>query len=79
MRQRHVDPFASDDLAEAILGEIAQHPAGPAIWGLRNLSSTPWVATSPDGTAKEVPPGKATSLQANLKLNISGVAAEVQP
>lgn len=79
LRQRHVDPFAADDVAETILGEVTQHPTNPSIWGLRNLSSTPWVATSPDGSAKEVPPQKATSLEAGLKLNVAGVVAEVQP
>ena len=72
-------PFVADDLAETIIGEVTQHPTNPSIWGLRNLSSTPWVATSPDGSAKEVPPQKATSLEAGLKLNVAGVVAEVQP
>lgn len=79
LRLRHVDPFASDDVAETILGEVTQHPTNPSIWGLRNLSSAPWVATSSDGSAKEVPPQKASSLEAGLKLNVAGVMAEVQP
>ena len=78
LRQRHVDPFAADDVAETIIGEVAQNPTNPAIWGLRNLSSTPWVATSPDGSTKEVLPQKATSLQAGLKLNIAGVVAGIR-
>ena len=75
IRRRHVEPHADD--ADAILGEVTPHPTNPQVWGLRNLSASSWMATTPDGTSRDVPPQKSVSMEAGLKLNIAGTMAEV--
>ena len=75
IRRRHVEPHADD--ADAILGEVTPHPTNHQVWGLRNLSASSWMATSPDGTSRDVPPQKSVSMEAGLKLNIAGTMAEV--
>jgi len=76
IRQWHLNPYAED--SDAVLGEVAQHPTDPRIWGLRNLTLESWLATRPDGTSHEVPPRKATTLEAGLKINMAGAVAEVR-
>jgi len=67
----------ADSLPLALIGELAQNPVNPKVWGIRNLTQSPWVATLPNGTSTEVPPQKAAVLSAGLKLNIRGVMAEI--
>lgn len=58
--------------------ELAQHPQDPRIWGLRNLSARKWVLTLPDGTLKDVEPGKSATLSAGLKIDFGGRLGEVR-
>ena len=60
-----------------MLGEMKQNPNNPVIWGLCNLTSTPWTATAADGKTVEVPSQKSVPLAAGLKLNIGGMMAEI--
>lgn len=75
--QRHVDPTVGEELAAAVLGQVVQNPANPKVWGVRNLSAAPWVATFADGTTREVPPHTAVPINVGLTLQIAGCRAEV--
>jgi hypothetical protein len=75
--RRHIEPLGYEDQIADILGEVTQNPSNPNVWGIRNLTGTPWVATSLDGKTVEVAPQKAVPLNAGLKLNISGVISEI--
>jgi hypothetical protein len=60
-----------------VIGQIRQNPDNPQIWGLCNLTATPWTATAPDGRTVEVPPQKSVPLAPGLKMNIGGTIAEI--
>jgi DNA-binding helix-hairpin-helix protein with protein kinase domain len=75
--RRHIDPAGPEDQASNVLGEMKQNPNNPAIWGLGNLTSTPWTATATDGKSIEVPPQKSVPLAAGLKVNIGGTTGEI--
>lgn len=75
--RRHINPIGNEDEGAEILGQVAQNPANPHVWGIRNLSVTPWVATAADGKVIEVLPQKAVPLGAGLKINIGGTQGEV--
>jgi hypothetical protein len=77
VRRRHVDPMGPDGQAEQVIGEVSQNPAKPSVWGLRNLTTVPWVATAADGQSAEVPPQKSAPLTAGLKINIAGTVATI--
>ena len=71
-----MNPLAEEDGA-AVLGQVVQNPANPQVWGIKNLTQSPWSAVLPDGTAKEYPPQIAVPLNPGMKLNIAGAAAEI--
>jgi DNA-binding helix-hairpin-helix protein with protein kinase domain len=41
---------------------VARHPTNADVWGLRNLSSTTWTATTPSGDLVSVLPGRSITL-----------------
>lgn len=75
--KRHVDPLTAEDQTGTVVGQVVQNPASPQVWGIRNLSPSPWAATLPDGNALEIPAQKAVPLRAGLKINIGGTSAEI--
>ncbi len=75
--ERHLNPTALDDEALSVRGQVVQHPSDPHIFGLRNLTATPWRATFADGTVQEVAPQRAAPLNLGLRLDIAGVVAEM--
>ena len=77
MLRRHIDPTGPEDQASSVIGELRQNPNNPQVWGLCNLTATPWTATADDGRAVEVPPQKSVPLAAGLKVNIGGTSAEI--
>ncbi len=74
--ERHINHIAEAD-ASKVIGQVVQNPANPHVWGIRNLTNTPWTATLPDGTMVEVAPQKARPINAGLQLNIGGTVAEI--
>jgi eukaryotic-like serine/threonine-protein kinase len=74
--RRHIDPIGNEDQSSEVVAQVAQNPANPRVWGIRNLTSNPWAAAT-DGTTVEVTPQKAVPLKAGLKMNMGGVSAEV--
>lgn len=75
--ERHVNPMTSEEDTSTVVGQVVQNPANPQVWGIRNLTDTPWTATLLDGTTVEVAPQKARPINAGLKLNIRGTTAEI--
>jgi len=64
------------DLAtgDEIVGEVAQNPNDPSVWGLRNLSSENWHYASEQGESKDVPPGRSVSLVSGLRIRFNSAA-----
>lgn len=60
------------------VAEVAQNPNNPAQWGLRNLSEKLWTATFLDGRMVEVQPGKAVSLNDQMKVNFGEKEGEIR-
>ncbi|MEO5341321.1 MAG: hypothetical protein H7837_12530 [Magnetococcus sp. MYC-9] len=58
-------------------GEVTQHPSNPHIWGIRNLTQNRWRITFPDGSRKEVDPGRAAPLTIGLELDFEGLSGEI--
>ena len=75
--ERHLNPASPDDEAAMVCGQVVQNQADPRIFGLRNLTASPWSATFANGTMQEVLPQRAVSINLGLQLNIAGVQAEM--
>ena len=71
--RRHVDPLGPESAAADIIGEVAQNPANPLVWGIRNLTSSPWSACGADGRTTEVAPTKAAPLSVGIRINMAGI------
>lgn len=67
----------SDFNAVAPVAEVARHPSNPSVRGLKNLSSTRWVATTEGGTMKDVDPGKSIVLAAGTKIAFGRQSGEI--
>ncbi|MGP0062789.1 MAG: protein kinase domain-containing protein [Isosphaeraceae bacterium] len=75
--RRHIDPTGPVDEESMVIGQTKQNPNNPNVWGLCNLTETPWSATAADGKTVEIPPQKSVPLAAGLKVNIGGTIAEI--
>lgn len=60
-----------------IFGEVTQHPTNPQIWGIRNMTDTPWRIRFPDGSRKEVEPKRAAPLTIGMELDFGGLSGEI--
>lgn len=64
--------------AEAVIGKVVESKATGRM-GLRNESSTLWVATLPNGDQKRFEPGKVIPIRRGLRINFSsGKEAEIK-
>jgi serine/threonine protein kinase len=70
----------SSDLAEfsRSIAEVARHPTNPNLWGLKNLMSAKWVMTAPDGSLKDVEPGRSVPLASGTKVNFGAAEGEIK-
>ena len=75
--RRHIDPTGPMDQESVVIGRTKQNPNDPNVWGLCNLTETPWSATATDGKTVEIPPQKSVPLAAGLKVNFSGTIGEI--
>ncbi len=66
--QHHVDPRRLYDVSTPV-AEVTRHPTDASVWGLKNLSQEKWVATSPDGTVKDVEPGRSVTIASETRIN----------
>ncbi len=73
----HLDPHRRYDFAQP-LAAVRQHPQNPQVWGLHNRSSGKWVATAPDGTVRDVEPGRSVTLATGVKIHFGPMDGEVR-
>jgi len=73
----HIQPSKPFDFSSPV-AEVNQPPKNPAIWGLRNLTKDNWVITLPDGTSKDVPPGRSITLRMGIKINFGKAEGEIR-
>ncbi len=72
----HLAP-AQDFNFEKTCGEVISHPSDPNIWGLKNCTSSKWVATMPNGTVKDIEPGRSVRLAAKTRVNFGDLEGEI--
>ncbi len=73
----HVDTQRLYDFTQA-QAEVNRHPTNPNIWGLKNLSQEKWVITTPDGTVKDVDPGRSVTLTVGTRINFGKREGEIR-
>jgi len=76
MFPHHTDADRLYDFSTPV-GEVAEHPSRPGIWGLRNLSEEKWVATGSDGAMVDVSPGRALTLSRGIHISFGNLDAEL--
>ncbi|MDD1673471.1 MAG: protein kinase [Methanomicrobiales archaeon] len=77
--KRHLSTPWQEEEKETVIGEVVQHPQQPGVWGIRNLSSRPWKATTAGGEVLEIPPQKAVPLNPGFRILIEGAEVEIIP
>jgi DNA-binding helix-hairpin-helix protein with protein kinase domain len=73
----HVDPQRLYDFS-APVAEVAAHPTAPGLWGLRNVTERKWVATTADGTGRDVEPGRSVALAAGTRIQFGASEGEIR-
>jgi hypothetical protein len=73
----HVDDARRFDFSQSV-AVLAQNPQNASIWGLTNLSESPWVATFPDASVRHIDPGRSIALVRDLKINFGKVEGEIR-
>jgi DNA-binding helix-hairpin-helix protein with protein kinase domain len=73
----HIDDGRKFDFSQRV-AVLAQNPQNPSIWGLTNLSESPWVATFPDASVRDIEPGRSIALARGLKINFGKVEGEIR-
>jgi eukaryotic-like serine/threonine-protein kinase len=74
----HVDEQRPYDFSSPV-ASVSRHPQNPAIWGLKNLSSSPWsFQTASDVTPVPVPPGRSVTLASGTRINFGKSEGEVR-
>lgn len=73
----HLDSQRLYDLSQP-LAAVQRHPQNPNVWGLKNLSPAKWVITAPDGTIRDVEPGRSVTLAAGVKVHFGAVEGEIR-
>ena len=56
-------------LQNGVVAIVDRNPNDPLILGLKNLSTTPWTVTLPDGWKHEVAPGRSIKLINGVQIN----------
>ncbi|MFA7694755.1 MAG: protein kinase [Methanoregula sp.] len=79
LRSRHLAPGAGMDDGSQEIGRVVSHPSIPGAAGIRNLSKNTWQAEFPDGTAADVPPGRAVPLNPKTSITIDGISCTIMP
>lgn len=74
----HLDPHRRPYDYGDPLAEMAQHPTDPGRWGLKNLGAEKWVMTTPDGSLRDVAPGRSAGLAAGLRIDFGQVSGVVE-
>lgn len=73
----HVDDQHRYDFSQPVAA-VSQHPTNPALWGLRNLSQSRWVAAFGDGTVRDVEPGRSVPLAVGTRILFGRCEGEIR-
>jgi len=73
----HVDPDRPYDFSQP-MAQVSRHPSDPNIWGLRNLTASPWTATDGGGVIRTINPGEGITLRPGLKINFGKTEGQVR-
>jgi len=60
------------------IAQVVRHPTDPNVWGLKNLTDKKWVATLPNGSLRDVEPGRSVPLATETKINFGSVEGEIR-
>ena len=72
-----LDPGLFDiEEGDVIVGEVAQNPKNPSVWGLRNLTGDNWFYSTANGEEKSCAPNKAIVLNKELSINFGTATGE---
>ena len=77
LRRRHVNPVGKEENDTEEVARVVPHPQDPSIWGIRNLTETPWKVTFPDGKTLEVGKDRSVPLHPGTSLAMGAVTAEI--
>lgn len=61
-----------------VVAEVAANPKDPNVLGLKNLTNQPWSAILPDGTTRQVPPGRSVRIAAGTRIQFGPHTAEIR-
>jgi eukaryotic-like serine/threonine-protein kinase len=73
----HLDDERLYDFSVPV-AEVARHPTDASIWGLKNLGSEKWVATTPDGKARDIEPGRSVTLAVGTRIGFGKTEGEIR-
>jgi len=74
----HIDDHSKIFDFSILVAEVNQNPNKPGQWGLKNDSSEKWNITMPDGTLKDVEPGRNAPILNGLKINFGKATGEIR-
>jgi DNA-binding helix-hairpin-helix protein with protein kinase domain len=66
----HVDSTLED--INTFVAEVVKNPKNPTILGLKNISSTTWKVTLPDGTQRPLAPGNVVPVKPDFAIDFIG-------
>src|SRR5262249_27237294 len=66
------------ELGGARLAEVNINPNDPTMLGLKNVSSTNWTATTPDGMLREVEVGRSIRLISGTLFRFGNATGEIR-
>ncbi|MEI7893122.1 MAG: hypothetical protein WCI05_08525 [Myxococcales bacterium] len=73
----HLDPAQVCTLMSPI-AEVCPHPSRPGVLGLRNLTPDKWVVARPDGSLRDVDPGRSVLLESGTTIQFGRADGEVR-
>jgi DNA-binding helix-hairpin-helix protein with protein kinase domain len=73
----HIDDTRLYDFSQPVAA-VTRHPTDPNIWGLKNLTQTKWVSTTPEGAVNDVEPGRNARLAPGVRINFGKAEGEVR-
>lgn len=68
----HIHTRPNSDDFTTVTGEVIQNKNNPNLWGLRNLSSTVWHCTMPDGSLRNINGNEVVPIFKDVKIGFAG-------
>ena len=76
--QHHLNPGSMDFDFSKPCAEVTPHPTDPSVWGLKNCTTEKWVTSMPDGSLKDIEPGRSVRIASGTKVNFGKVEGEMR-